>query len=186
MFDPVATFERSFTPVDGGYLYYPSRWSGGYLVTEDEFAALRDEWKKAAGWKGIFKLVGLALLGLIAVMAVVQFLGISDMSEPYIGYTMGIPVIAYFLWKGTAPNRLVKLREPVAPPRTRSEVDAHFGRALGKPMAVWIGFISLCFFGWSVDLAFSRPLIGIPLAVVTSIVAFVNVRVALRSFRADS
>ena len=33
MFNLVGVFERSFTPIEDGYLYYPSRCSGGYLVT---------------------------------------------------------------------------------------------------------------------------------------------------------
>ena len=40
MFDSIGAFTRQFTPVDGGYLYFPSRKNGGKLVTAEEFETL--------------------------------------------------------------------------------------------------------------------------------------------------
>ena len=63
MFDTMDAFTRQFTPVDGGYLYYPSKNDGGKLVTAEEFESLVADWQRVAGRSGRWKAVGLVALG---------------------------------------------------------------------------------------------------------------------------
>jgi hypothetical protein len=52
MIDSHRSFAGQFTPVDGGYLYYPSRKSGGKLITTDELEELDKAWRRRVGaWK---------------------------------------------------------------------------------------------------------------------------------------
>ncbi len=66
MFDPVGAFTKQFTPVDGGYLYYPSLKSGAKLVTAEEFHALVNGWQRVAGRGGRWKFVGVVSLSILA------------------------------------------------------------------------------------------------------------------------
>jgi hypothetical protein len=61
MFDLRAAFTKQFTPVDGGYVYYPPRGSGGKLVTLDEYESLCADWNKRVGPRGQWKVAGLPL-----------------------------------------------------------------------------------------------------------------------------
>lgn len=181
-FDAVAAFERSFIPIQGGYLYYPSRWSSGYLVSGEEYQQLVEEWRKVAGFWGILRLVAVLAIALILLVLVDEHVGL-DSSYDLTTYACIAAVIAYILWKSTAPVRLVRGREPVSPPRTAKQSEEQMGRALGWPVAISLAITSIGFLAWSVSLAASKPLLGVPLAVLTAVATFVNCRIAVRAMR---
>ena len=58
MFDAAGAFTRQFKPVDGGYVYYPSRKAGGKLVTVDEYETMVANWQRIAELAGVGKLSG--------------------------------------------------------------------------------------------------------------------------------
>lgn len=178
----VTAFMRSFIPIEDGYLYYPSRWSRGYLVTAEEYEHLTENWRKVAGFWGILKLVGIFLAASILLVLIGGDVG-STSGYDFATYGCIAAVIAYLIWKSTAPHRLVRGRKPIAPPRTAKETEEQMGRALGWPMAIWLSFISVSFLGWSVSLAVSQPFIGVPLALLTAVATFMNCRMAVRAVR---
>ncbi|KWV94598.1 hypothetical protein [Erythrobacter sp. AP23] len=183
MFDTVGVLKRSFEPVDGGYLYYPTRWSHGYLVTPAEYEALIEDWRRVAGWKGLVKLAGLTVLAFLAGSMLANFVDVSRSTSSVVGYGVTAGVIGYLVWQSTAANRLVKGRKPYAPPRSGKEAEAAMGKTLGRTIAVWMVIVSLSFLAWAVFIAISQPLLGIPLAALIGVVAFLNFRIAVRAFR---
>lgn len=186
MLDTVGVLERSFTPVEEGYLYYPSRWSHGYLVAPDEYRTLIDEWRRIAGWKGLFKLVGIMYIVLMIGMIALEYLGLADVYETIVTVGSATALAGYILWKGTAASRLVRGREPAAPPRSSTEADTDMAKALGRPMAAWMTFVSISLLFWAILFAVFAPLWGIPAAILVSVVVFFSMRIAIRAFRSKS
>ncbi len=182
MFDPVGVFERSFTPVEGGYLYYPSRWSGGYLVTPAEYRHLVAEWRRVAGWRGILKGIGLLLLGMLIGTPILLLAGADAWASDALMYVLAGSLVIYVLWKGTAPHRLIRGRKAIAPSRSSKEFEVAMGKALGRPIAAYLAFLSLCFLAWALGFAYTSPAWGIPLSIVVAILAFLNIRMAARAF----
>lgn len=186
MLDTVGVLERSFTPVEEGYLYYPSRWSGGYLVAPDEYRTLIDDWRRTAGWKGLFKLVGIMCIVLMIGMMAIDYLGLADVYETILSVGSATALAGYILWKGTAASRLVRGREPAAPPRSSTEADTDMAKAIGRPVAVWMAFVSISFLFWAILFAVFSPVWGIPAVIFVSVVVFFSMRIAIRAFRSNS
>lgn len=138
MFNSAKFYEKIFVPTDGGFLYYPSNWSGGYFLTHEERDRLVAEWARAAGFVGTLKLVGVAMLAFTLAMAASLALGVEEQAEPYISLVFGIALIAYMLWKYSAAYRLVRRREPVMPPRTAEENRKAIGRLIPLPMLLFV------------------------------------------------
>jgi len=61
MFDATGAFTKQFTPFHEGYLVYPSRKTGGKLITADEYERLVGDWKRVAGKVGKWKMVGVVI-----------------------------------------------------------------------------------------------------------------------------
>ena len=183
MFNTVGVLERSFTPTEGGFLYYPSRWSHGYLVTTTEYEALINDWRRVAGWKGILIGVGILLLAATLGVVAIDLLGGGESVKRALTYCLAAVLVIYVIWKSTAASRLVRGRDPAAPPRSSKEAEFEMGRTLGRPLAIWMAFASLCFLGWAMLFALSDPLWGVPLALFVAVVAFFNLRIAFRAFR---
>lgn len=183
MFSTAGVLERSFTPVEEGYLYYPSRWSHGYLVRPDEYKALIYDWQRVAGWKGILSLVGLLSVALLVGMAMIYWLGLDEWANTALSLGLATALVGYLIWKSTATNRLIRSREPAVPPRSSRAADDAMGRALGRPVALWLAILSLVALGWAIAFAAVTPLWGIPAAIFFAILAFFNLRIAVRAFR---
>lgn len=183
MFDTAGVLDRSFTPVEEGYLFYPSRWSHGYLVKPEEYGELIDEWRRVAGWKGLLSLIGLMVVALLIGMAIIYWLGLAEWANTVISLGLATGLAGYLIWKSTAANRLVRNRTPAAPPRAARAADHAMGKALGRPMAMWLAILSLIALGWAIAFAMVTPLWGIPAAIVFGIMAFFNLRIAVRAFR---
>ena len=121
MFDPIGVFTRQFTPVEGGYLYYPSRKAGGKLVTHDEYERLVTDWQRVAGRRGQWKVAGVAF-GFILLWAIAtQALALPDWTEWMMIAFCVSSISGWFLWTGSAPRRLVSGRPDITPPRPSSE-----------------------------------------------------------------
>ena len=99
-----------------------------------------------------------------------------------ITYVLAGCFVGYILWKGFAPYRLVRGREPVVARRSGAQFEAAMGKTLGRPLTVYLAFVSLCFLGWSLLIAATSPVWGIPLATLVAVPTFFNVRMAFRAF----
>jgi hypothetical protein len=183
MFNTAGVLERSFTPVEEGYLYYPSRWSHGYLVKPEEYETLIDEWQRFAGWKGIWKLVGAMIVALIISMAIIYWLGLGERANTFLNLALAAAMAGYMIWKSTAANRLVRGREKFAPPRSSQAAEDAMGKALGRPMSVWLVVVSLSFLALAIDFAVATPLWGVPAVIIVATLAYFNLRIAIRAFR---
>lgn len=182
MLDPVRAFERNFQRIENGYLYYPSRWSSGYLVTPEEYETLVSDWRKVAGLRALV----VAVMAFGAATAALAYLLValgSPFEAEYAGYAIACGLGGYLLWHSLAPNRLIRGREPHTPRRSGGEAERQMGQSLGSRTALSIAFTSFCFTGWGVVLAFERPIIGMPLAMIFAVATFYNTRIAIRSFK---
>lgn len=185
MINAVTAFERSFTPVDGGYIYYPSRWHGGYLVTQEEYEGLLAQWRAVAGWKGIAALVFLTIGLLVGVMTAARYLGMADEKVAAFTPFLAIIVILPLIWRSSATYRLVRRRAPVRPRRSSKDAELQMGRVLGRPMTIWIGVVSLGFLAWAARWALAEPVFGVPVFLLAGTIVFFNLRMIIRSFRAQ-
>ena len=141
--NPVRSFADQFTPVEGGYLYYPSRKRGGRRVTSDEFQHLVLQWRRRVGpWK-------LALPCLVAVIVWTvlsdQF-ALPDWSGSAFSGLIVVTMAAWVLWAGYAPRRLVKQRPEVAPPRPPKEERRKARAALDWKLVLLVAVASGGFF----------------------------------------
>ncbi|MBB5711061.1 hypothetical protein [Sphingomonas xinjiangensis] len=121
MFDSIGAFTKQFTPIEGGYLYYPSKKAGGKLVTADEYEQLTDSWRKVAGRRGIWTAVGIVVLAIFVWTAISELLSLPDWSDRIIIAASVIGISAWLLWASFAPRRLVRDRSAIVPPRPTSE-----------------------------------------------------------------
>ena len=130
MFDPAQSFAAQFTPVDDGYLYYPTRKSGGKLVTADEYQDLLEAWRRRSNpWK----------IALVGVVLIVTWTIVSDAFAPptwseslFIGVLV-TAICGWIFWAAYAPRRLVKGRPEVVPPRPLSEARRKARATLNWP-----------------------------------------------------
>lgn len=186
MFDTAGLLQRSFTPVEGGYLYYPYRWSHGYLVKPGEYDALVDDWRRVARWRGIWKLVGVMAVALTIGMAIIYWLGLGELANTVLNFGLGTAMAGYIIWKSTAANRLVRGREKFAPPRSSQAAEDAMGKALGRRMSVWLAIGSLSFLALAIDYAVATPRWGVPAVIIFATLTFFNLRIAVRAFRSKS
>lgn len=129
MFDPIGAFTKQFTPVEGGYLYYPSQKSGGKLVTTDEYQRMVEVWSKISGRSGWWKNTGIMILVLFLLAFIWQFLSLPDWLYLVLAGAILVGVSGWVLWVSLAPRRLVRERAVITPPRPVSEARRQ-GRAL--------------------------------------------------------
>lgn len=143
MFDLERSFAAQFTPVDGGYLYYPSRKAGGRLITIDEYHALFAKWRqKSNPWKVAF--VALVLIGAWTIVS--DAFALPNWSEQFFIGLMVAAVCGWTYWALYAPRRLVKDRPEVAPPRPLSESRRRARAALDWPMVLFFLLASAAIF----------------------------------------
>lgn len=121
MFDSISAFRKQFTPVDGGYLYYPSKRDGGKLVTAEEYDQLAEGWRKVAGRRGIWKIAGIIMLAIFVWTAISKFWSLPDWSDSAMVAASVIGISAWLFWASFAPRRLVRNRPAITPPRPVAE-----------------------------------------------------------------
>ena len=117
MFDSMGAFTKQFTPVEGGYLYYPSKKDGGKLVTTEEYDALVESWGKVAGRKGVWKSVGAVMLVIVLWTLASNTMSFPSWSDKVLTAVCVVGLSAWLLWASFAPRRLVKDRPSITPPR---------------------------------------------------------------------
>lgn len=142
MFDPVGAFSKQFIPVDGGYLYYVSRKEDGKLVTPAEYEALIENWTAVAGGPGRWKAIALMMLAIALWTLVSHTLGLSEYADQVFIALVVAAFSGTLLWYSMAPRRLVKEREPVAPPRPGSQARREARSALNWPFVVFALIVS--------------------------------------------
>lgn len=130
----IDAFARQFQPVEGGYLYYPSKHAGGKLVTAGEYAALMEGWRSRCGLGGQMKIVGMVFAVIFLHTLLQDFLNLPDWSDHAVSALCLVMVIGWILPASAAPRRLVKDRPDITPPRTTSDVKRDARRLIGWPV----------------------------------------------------
>lgn len=129
-----------FTPVDGGYLYYPSKRSGGKLVSAEEYAHLTSEWGKIAGRRGSWITVGMVMLAIVVWTTISQIWSVPGWSR-YVFVTLCVAAMsARIIHASFATRRLVKDRPAITPPRPPVEVGRQ-ARALLNWRSILFGLL---------------------------------------------
>jgi hypothetical protein len=123
VFDSVDAFTKQFTPVEDGYLYYPSKKDGGKLVTVDEYRQLTEDWSKVAGPRGIWKVAGIVMLATLIWTIISKSLSLPDWLDSIMVAVFVIGISGWLLWASFAPRRLVRERTAITPPRLTSETQ---------------------------------------------------------------
>lgn len=130
MFDATGAFTKQFTPFRDGYLVYPSRKSGGKLVTADEYERLVGDWKQVAGKAGTWKTVGVVIATIALWTALTEAFPLPAWTTNLFIAAIVIAMSARLLWASMAPRRLVRDREAIAPPRPAVEARREARAAL--------------------------------------------------------
>lgn len=148
MFNAERAFTLQFTPAKGGYVYYPSRHSGGKFVTEEEYERLLANWRRVAGIRGGWKTGGIAFLALLVWALVRQRLGMPNWTD-WLVISVGVAAFSgWVLWASFAPRRLAMGRPDFAPPRPISEARRASRAALSWPFVIFALLLSgAAFFG---------------------------------------
>ncbi|AYJ84950.1 hypothetical protein D3Y57_02510 (plasmid) [Sphingomonas paeninsulae] len=142
MFDPIGAFKKQFVPSGDGYIYYPSKKSGGKLITATEFEKLVADWTIIAGRKGQWKAVGVIVLVIMLWTAVSQYFDFSRLTDQILTYGIVTALSAKLLWANFAPRRLVRNRDIVVPPRRSSEARQQARSLLNWPFVIFGTLIS--------------------------------------------
>lgn len=118
----IKLFEKLFTAIDCGYLYYPSKKSGGKLIASGEYHYLVARWSKISSLNSILKLVGIVFFLLFSWTALVEIVQLPSWTIYYFAIMIAIGLSNWLRGECLAPRRLVKNRPEIAPPRTPAEV----------------------------------------------------------------
>lgn len=114
-------FARQFEPFGEDYLYFPTKRSGGRLVTAAEHQQLVDSWRATAGSGGIWKLTGIGVAVLFVWVFTEDYFHPPEWTNDALIWFLVAAISARFAWAAGAPRRLVRGRTEVAPPRTLAE-----------------------------------------------------------------
>ena len=142
IFDSIGSFSKSFTPHDGGYIYYPSAKSGGKLITDGEFEALMADWRRVAGVTGRWRSVGILVIAIAAWVGFSQFFALPE----WAGMIFTMLVVATFtsrlLRASLAPRRLVRGRPDETPPRAIGQARQQARAMLSWKFVIYVLVIS--------------------------------------------
>lgn len=145
MIDTAEIFAKQFTPYGGDYLYYPSKRSGGKVVSEAEFQALRTRWLAVVGRRWAWKTAGLIILSVILVHLAEALSGLDALIGNIVIGISVVAVMCMVLWAASAPARLVKDRPEVVPPSSPADSKRAMRDALP-----WGKVIFACLFGMAI------------------------------------
>jgi len=135
-----ALFEAQFEPHDGGYIFYPTVWSGGRLVTAAEADAMRQQNARLTrfvySWRGLLLLVVGTVL-----YSFVSFAMDPTQAYHYLTFTAFLWVVIFGANAGPwlAPASLVRGREIVKPRRDRRariEAQREAREAMRRPLII--------------------------------------------------
>ena len=136
MLDTIGPFKKQFTPVEGGYLLYPSAKSGGKLVTVDEYDRLMADWQRIAGRAARWKTAGIVIILIALWTGLSQALSLPGWTETLFVAAVVTGIAARLVWASLAPRRFVKDRPAVTLPRPISDARREARAALNWPMVV--------------------------------------------------
>lgn len=177
-----AFFEKQFTPADGGYIYYPSRRSGGKFLSAEEYGRLLSDWEAVAGTKGIWKAALLLISMALALAFFSTFVGLPDWTSKVASWLIVLGGLARLLWKSLAPRRLVRGRPDAVPPRSKAQVDREVRDLVGWPIiALSLVVCSILF--WGALHSPSRGLVRWAVLIGSGIVLLQYLRAAFLKFR---
>ena len=140
MFGMRALFLAQFEPHDGGYIFYPTVWSGGRLVTAAEADAMRQQNARLTrfvhSWRGLLLLVAGTVLFSFVSFAL-------DPSRAYHDLTffafLWVVIFGAVTGPWLAPASLVRGREVVKPRRDRRariEAQREARAAMRRPLMI--------------------------------------------------
>lgn len=142
MFDSVGAFTKLFTPVDEGYLFYPSRKIGGKIITAEEYDRLLANWGQVAGRTGVWKTGGVIVL-ILALWTLLSYsLSLPEWAGTLVLPSLVLAISARMLWASFAPYRLVRDRPDVTAPRPFSEVRREAMATLNWPVVIFALLLS--------------------------------------------
>jgi len=153
IFNSVGMFERQFTPTDGGYLIYPTKRSGGKLVTAEEYEILVGEWRAVAGSRGQLKTVGILIAAIVVWTLISTAYSLPEWPQWIVIVCSVVAISGRILWASFAPRRLVRDRPTVVPPLPMSQVKRESRALLNWPL---VGFL-LVFFGFQFLNSLANP-----------------------------
>lgn len=182
MIDQTKIFTKQFTPTDGGYIYYPSRKSGGKFVSAGEFERLLSDWEAVAGTRGMWKNACLVALPGLALIVINSLVDLPDWSSKAAAGFSVIGISAWLFWKSLAPRRLVRGRPDIVPPRSKAQVDREVRDLVGWPIiALSLVVCSILF--WGALHSPSRGPVRWAVLIGSGIVLLQYLRVAFMKFR---
>jgi len=146
MFDLTAAFTRQFTPVDGGYVYYPSQKAGGKLVTIGEYEGLLANWNRFAGPTASRIAITILTFSILLWVIIAVTFELPDWATWVTVSACWICYMAWVGWFGFAPRRLVKDRPDIAAPRPASEVRRETRAVLSWPNVICVLFATAAVF----------------------------------------
>ncbi len=142
MFDPLGAFKKQFTRVEEGYLFYPSRKSGGKLVTADEYTLLVADWERVAGRAGLWKMIGVVIAAIFLWVLLSKTLSLPDWANSLSITATVLAISAWVFWASFAPHRLAKDRAAVTPPRPAAEAGREARAGLNWPFVLFALLLS--------------------------------------------
>lgn len=139
VFDATNAFAKRFTPMDGGYLFFPSRKGGGKFVSSDEFTSLSARWKRVSDRRTVIILVAVVILCSI----LIDVFALPKWTNFALSVAVAVTLLAWVLWESAASRRLVRGRPDIAPPRSASQARREARALLSWPFVT----LGLLFFG---------------------------------------
>lgn len=118
--DLISSFVEQFEPYEAGYLYYPSRRSGGKFVTSAEFEMLKWNWERVAGRRGVWLTVGVVLAICLGLAALIEWAAPPSWVSQVVPLVIAFGLAVRIAWASFAPVRLGRGRAEVTPPRPKA------------------------------------------------------------------
>ncbi len=141
MLDSNGIFQRMFTPVDGGYHYYPSKKEGAKFVTAEEYNQLIKDWERMVGRSGVGRVAIVVVLIVVVWTLISRATVLPEWSDTVFIWTCVGSVAAWYLHAALAPRRLVRDRPVVTPPRPASVAGQQVRESVSWPSVLFL----LCF-----------------------------------------
>jgi hypothetical protein len=157
MFDTIGAFKKQFTRVEGGYLVYPSRKTGGKLVSDEEYEHLVKGWERVAGRSGRWKAIGVIVVIIALWTLLSDVVPLPEWRDTFLTAAIVSAMSARLLWASTTPRRLVKDRPTITPPRMAAEARRDARAAINWPFVVFALLFSGAAFFVSVTATVRSP-----------------------------
>jgi hypothetical protein len=138
MFGSMHPFTNQFAPVEDGYVYYPSRKSGGKFVSSEEYDRLLANWRRVAGLRPFLIGVGLMVFVMNLGIFAQVFLDLPFWINWIVLAAIIAALFAWLLPPSRAPLHLVKSRPVVTPPRPAGQPQRQARAVIPWPFVILI------------------------------------------------